>query len=290
MLSLALALSTQADAALVINEILADPGSVNDANCDGTFSSTQDEFVEIINTGPTGVDLSGYTLNDFVGIKHTFPAGSTIAVGAVALVYAGGVASCQLPANVSVHMASSGSLGLNHTSPWDTVSLLNTTGVVVATYTFGAEAGFDESITLSPDGNTGAAMVGHSTVANTTMSPGTKIDGSAFGGGGPVVATLSQPNPGTAGVANVWTLTGGAANTTYMLIGSITPGQFVHPFCPNDPASMSNPQVIGQAVTNGNGGASFQAVVPAVVAGRTAYVQAAAASVCDITNLVTTQF
>ena len=35
---------------LIINEILADPGSVNDANGDGISNSNDDEFVEIVNT------------------------------------------------------------------------------------------------------------------------------------------------------------------------------------------------------------------------------------------------
>jgi len=35
-----------------------------DANCDGTANTTDDEFVEIVNTGTIAVDLSGATLSD----------------------------------------------------------------------------------------------------------------------------------------------------------------------------------------------------------------------------------
>jgi hypothetical protein len=36
---------------LVINEVLADPGSLNDANGDGVFDSGDDEFVEVSGAG-----------------------------------------------------------------------------------------------------------------------------------------------------------------------------------------------------------------------------------------------
>ena len=50
--------------ALVINEVLADPGSVNDANGDGFFESAEDEFVELFNKGPDPIDVSGYTIEE----------------------------------------------------------------------------------------------------------------------------------------------------------------------------------------------------------------------------------
>ncbi len=54
--------------AWVINEIHADPdGSLaGDANGDGTRSSSQDEFVEIVNRTGSDVDVSGWTLADAV--------------------------------------------------------------------------------------------------------------------------------------------------------------------------------------------------------------------------------
>ena len=60
----------------VINEIQADPDAVNgDANGDGNPSTTQDEFVEIVNNTGGSVDISGWTLADLASTRHTFPPG-----------------------------------------------------------------------------------------------------------------------------------------------------------------------------------------------------------------------
>ena len=48
----------RAGAVLLINEVLADPPAlIGDANRDGTISATQDEFVELVNTGSDPVPL-----------------------------------------------------------------------------------------------------------------------------------------------------------------------------------------------------------------------------------------
>ena len=51
-----------ADAAVIINEILADPA--RDWDGDGTVDSRDDEWVEVLNTGPDTVDLTAYWLRD----------------------------------------------------------------------------------------------------------------------------------------------------------------------------------------------------------------------------------
>ena len=79
-----------AQGGIVINEILADPGSVVDANCDGIADSTDDEFVELVNIGPGSVDLSAATLEDANGEVFTFPAGTVIDELDAALVFSGG--------------------------------------------------------------------------------------------------------------------------------------------------------------------------------------------------------
>ena len=63
----------------VINEIHADPDAIQgDANGDGIVNVIEDEFIEIVNTTGAPVSIAGWTLSDFVGVKHTFPAGTTI--------------------------------------------------------------------------------------------------------------------------------------------------------------------------------------------------------------------
>ncbi|MCA9493393.1 MAG: lamin tail domain-containing protein, partial [Myxococcales bacterium] len=286
----------------VINEILADPGTTaGDSNCDGTIDTVQDEFVEIVNTGPNAVDLSGWMINDAIGLKHTFPGGTNLAPGQAVVVWGGGTPSmtssqpaigawCKNLAGVHVQTASSGSLALNNSG--DTVSVFNASGALVTDYVYGGEANFDQSINRDPDLSANA-MVGHVSLSATgqTWSPGTSIAGQVYSGGGVASPTLSAANPGTAGVNNTWTLTNGSANTAYVLIASLTPGNFSHPtLCPGVSASMSNPTVYAQGITNGNGTANFTVAVPGVAAGHAVYVQALSASACNITNLVTTQF
>jgi len=55
-----LVMTNRAQAFIVINEILADPpaGVFGDANGDGVTSSSQDEFVELLNTGNSAINLS----------------------------------------------------------------------------------------------------------------------------------------------------------------------------------------------------------------------------------------
>lgn len=303
MMSLALLMSVgNADAAIVINEILADPGTAaGDSNCDGTIDTVQDEFIEFVNSGPNAADISGWTVNDGVGLKHTFPAGTTLAAGQAVVVWGGGTPTmtaaqpaigpwCKNLTGVRLQTASAGTLGLNNSG--DTVTLFNATGTSVATYTYGAEANFDQSINRDPDLSANA-MVGHVSLSSTaqTWSPGTSVAGAVYNGATASSPTLSAATPGTAGTNNTWTLTNGSANTAYVLIASLFPGQTTHPtLCPGVTASMSQPAVYAQALTNGNGTASFTVAVPGAAAGHAVYVQAVSPSACNITNLVTTRF
>src|SRR5262245_38769263 len=65
-----------AQSPVFINEILADPDG--DANGDGVVSGTQDEFVELVNVSGSFLDISGWTLSDASGVRHTFPPGSVV--------------------------------------------------------------------------------------------------------------------------------------------------------------------------------------------------------------------
>ena len=60
--------------AVVISEIHADPDATSgDANGDGNISSTQDEFIELVNTSYADVDISSWTLSDLTGVALYFP-------------------------------------------------------------------------------------------------------------------------------------------------------------------------------------------------------------------------
>ncbi|TDT16604.1 putative extracellular nuclease [Ilumatobacter fluminis] len=166
---------------VVINEIHADPEAtiLGDANGDGVRSSDNDEFVEIVNTGTEPVDISGWTISDAVGVRHTFGAGTTLPADCAAVVFGGGTPTGPFGGSL-VQTASSGTIGLNNGG--DSVTLNDSSSGLVATVAYGAEGGNDESLTRDPD-LTGA-FVGHATATGSggaLFSPGTSIDGAAFG-------------------------------------------------------------------------------------------------------------
>ncbi|MDH3402392.1 MAG: lamin tail domain-containing protein [Acidobacteriota bacterium] len=165
----------------VINEIHADPdATAGDANGDGTASTTQDEFVELVNVTGAPVDISGWTVSDGFGVRHTFPGGTIVPDQCGVVVFAGGTPTGAF-GGMTVQTASTNALGLNNGG--DTVTL-NDGSSDVATASYGPEGGDNQSLTLDPD-LTGPAFVKHSTATGSggaLFSPGTKIDGSKFSG------------------------------------------------------------------------------------------------------------
>ena len=169
---------------IVINEIHADPasGAPGDANGDGTRDFAQDEFVEIVNNSGFDVDISGWTLaDDDTSTVFTFPANTILPDQCAAVLFGGGV-----PAGTfggALVFTDDGTIGTGLSNSSDAIVLTDGTSTV-ATYTYGSEAGNNQSITLDPD-VTGATYVQHSgaTGANGALySPGTMIDGTPFAG------------------------------------------------------------------------------------------------------------
>ncbi|RMD95280.1 MAG: choice-of-anchor D domain-containing protein, partial [Calditrichaeota bacterium] len=168
--------------AVVINEILADPpsGPEGDANGDGTRSSSEDEFVEILNVDSAAVDLSGWTVSDALKVRHTFAAGVMLQPGESIIVFGGGTPTGFF-GHAQVTTASTGSLALNNSG--DTVTLKDSVGNTVDEHAYGSEGGQDQSLTRNPDGSGDFAR--HSTIASANgalFSPGTQIDGTPFPG------------------------------------------------------------------------------------------------------------
>lgn len=158
---------------LLINEILADPPSGYDANNDGTASSTSDEMLELLNIGGATLDLSLATLSDTSGPRVTFPAGTTLAPREVLVLFGGGT-----PRLPGVRAVALGPLGLNNDG--DTLTISRVSGAVLATYTYGAEGGDDQSLTRAVDGDPRSAFVKHRTLAPTPASPGKRANGQPF--------------------------------------------------------------------------------------------------------------
>jgi predicted extracellular nuclease len=179
------------DTGWVINEFQADPDSSNgDANGDGTSNTTQDEFVEIFNNTGADVDVSGWTLSDGYGVRHTFPAGTTVPDQCVVVVFGGGTPTGDF-GDALVQTASTGSLGLNNSG--DSIIFNNGT-FDVATVVYGSEGGNNQSLTLDPD-ITGSSFVQHSAATGSSgalFSPGTMINGDGFSGCAPVIAEIFE--------------------------------------------------------------------------------------------------
>ncbi|MCB0765299.1 MAG: lamin tail domain-containing protein, partial [Flavobacteriales bacterium] len=162
-----------------INEILADPDAIaGDANGDGIVNTSQDEFVEIINTGAAASDISDWTIRDGFGVRHTFPMGTNIPAGCSIIVFGGGSPTGSF-GNALVQNASTGMLGLNNDG--DVVELRDGSSTVVSAHTYGAEGGNNTSLTRDPDMTGNFVLhIAATGAGGALFSPGTLVDGSPF--------------------------------------------------------------------------------------------------------------
>ncbi len=182
---------------LIINEILADPGTTDgDANNDGTINYSEDEFVELYNVGNQPLDISGYTMEDGYTTRHTFPAQTTIGGGEFFVLFGGGSVD---NFNGNSQVSSSGSLGLNNGG--DDVIIKNTAGVVVVTVTYSGAT--DQSICRDPD-FTGEFVghLSHSTNAR-VFSPGLTNDTPLSINNYQNNLFVMYPNPSNTGFVNI---------------------------------------------------------------------------------------
>jgi endonuclease/exonuclease/phosphatase family metal-dependent hydrolase len=155
-------------AQVFINEVLAnEPGS--DVN---------GEFVEIVNSGGTAADLSGWTVSDSTGVRHTFASGTSLAAGAAIVVFGGATG---IPAGLTNAVAAStGTLGLGNSG--DTVTVKNSAGTTVNTTTYPSSLAGTDGVSMNrgPDASSGGSFVLHTTLSSAASSPGKRVSGSAF--------------------------------------------------------------------------------------------------------------
>lgn len=152
---------------LRINEILANE----------LGSDTGREFVEIVNGTGATINLSGFTISDASSVRHTFPAGSSIAAGRAIVVFASAGA---IPGGLTNAVAAStGTLSLANGG--DTVRLRNNSGSIVDSFTYPSSLANIDGLSMNrgPDGSTGS-FVRHDTLSSSSSSPGRRVDGSAF--------------------------------------------------------------------------------------------------------------
>ncbi len=159
---------------LVINEVMASPGDAIDWNDDGTISTTQDEYVEIISTAVGPVQLMGLKVADLVGDKYTFAA-VCLEPGESVVVFGRGAKHFKASGVVQLDTATH-NLELNNGS--ETVFLRFTAENVVNSLAIGSSTA-GVSFTRSPDVT--GAVVAHPTLPSTRRgSPGHCIDGEAL--------------------------------------------------------------------------------------------------------------
>jgi endonuclease/exonuclease/phosphatase family metal-dependent hydrolase len=160
--------STGGTGSVFINEVLInEPGS--DVNA---------EFVELVNPAGTAVDLSGWTVSDASGLRHTFASGTTLGAGKAIAVFGG---ASGIPSGLTNAVAAStGTLSLSNSG--DTVTVRNAAGTTVATDTFGsALTGTDGvSANRSPDASSSGTFVLHTTLTSSSASPGKRASGLDF--------------------------------------------------------------------------------------------------------------
>ncbi len=178
-----LLLGANSQAQLIINEVLYDPSNTlleGDANGDGFYDQTQDEFIEFVNIGASSLNLSGYQIWDdtLVGtLVYTIPNG-TILPPQGALVIFGGGKPVGLFGGALV-LADTGVSGLSLNNSGEVIVIKDNTGKTILTFDSDALSNNpNESYTRNPD-LTGA-FVQHTTVNISKFTPGRKVNGSSF--------------------------------------------------------------------------------------------------------------
>ena len=170
-----------------INEFLPQPNNKPPPNSNQV--DFDQAFVEVMNTGTTVADLSGWKLHDaesYSGAKparHVFPAGTTLAPGKVYVVYSGASAVPSGATNVDYANGNDGlrfNRGVNVGSSGDTVYLVKPDGTV-ADSSYYKDTFQGVSYNRSPDATNTGTWERHDSVSpGLSASPGRRADGTSF--------------------------------------------------------------------------------------------------------------
>jgi len=178
---LVFAASASADG-LRLNEFCAGPA--RDWDGSGAFSSRDDEWVEVVNTGSTPLDLTGFYLTDGDSIPR-FAFSGTLAAGERRLVF--GKESFDWE-----HLVGLPAFGLSLGNSGDDVMLWRISGaesLLVDSYHYKShEAAADRAVGRSPDGSGGWVLLDALNPYTGTLSPG---------------ATGCSPTPGALNVCDI---------------------------------------------------------------------------------------
>jgi hypothetical protein len=195
---------TMAQAQVVINEVYQRLAAVpnGDANGDNVRNATNDEFIELVNSGATAVDISGWSITTGAAapgtLQHIFGAGTILPPGGAIVVFGGPVEAplTEFPnifGGAIVQAAddngdtAGGNIGLTFTDAGTTIRIYavsaptgGDTPVTSLVYTsVSGDAGV--SITRIPDvTGTLSTVPNHPVLSGRSYSPGVKQDGAPF--------------------------------------------------------------------------------------------------------------
>lgn len=154
------------EARVILNEILAnEPGG-----------DTAHEFIELVNVGGASADISGWTLSDSGGVRHTFAGGTTLGAGRAIVVFGGASAVPWYLDNAVA--ASTGTLSLRNSG--ESVSLKDAGGDSQDWYSYPGELAAEDGVSMNrdPDGDGDAGFVLHTVLSGSDSSAGTRAGGS----------------------------------------------------------------------------------------------------------------
>ena len=168
----------------VLNEVLYDPpsGSPGDANGDGIRDPNDDEFVELVNSSATILDISGYKLYDADRLSintanHEFPANTILNPGQAVVVFGGGTPTGNFGGSL-VFAASGQVLNLNNSG--DVLTVKNNNDSILFSFDVTVLSNNpNESYTRFPDLH-GNFTQHDSASTGILFSPGTRVDGTGF--------------------------------------------------------------------------------------------------------------
>lgn len=178
---------------VLINEALADPpdGVAGDVNGDGARDSSDDEFIELVNTTTHDIDISGYQLLTRSSttrtdtIRHTFAAGTILTACSAVVVFGGGAFDPVNPRFGGSQAVKASSGGLSLINSGGLVTLRDQAKGIITSLTYGGMTGLNgdanQSVTRSPD-KTGNFVL-HQAAGGSgglSFSPGTQVSGAAF--------------------------------------------------------------------------------------------------------------
>ena len=168
---------------LVINEILPNPrnaaGLYLDSNQDGITNVFDDEFIELLNTSATSIDLAGFWISESnTNIRRHVFAPYILPPGGSIVVFGGG--SLLNFSNPPAQIATGGGLSLNNNDP-ETVYLFSPQTTQVDQVSYLLTASHDAISTVrNPDGT--GTFTNHflSTTNTRRASPGCRVNGEPF--------------------------------------------------------------------------------------------------------------